>query len=199
MRGDSDQRPSYAWGDPVLVTLVAEHEGQFVEVAAGAHCGIARRADGTIAVWAAPHGECSSAAPLPIRPSPTVIPPSLPPAVSVAAGHCTVYILTDVGYVLGWGGSFLCNQQTMPWDDSTYTEIAGGYVSSIAKRMNGTIVAWGAEDELVCEGPGGDLCCPFKFSQAPIPATLSQITGLKLAKGHSNWAHFVIVPNGSCP
>ncbi|MBL9032855.1 MAG: hypothetical protein JNM80_14260 [Phycisphaerae bacterium] len=184
----------FGWGVPALVGANIP-EGEFVEIAAGAHFGIARRADGTIAVWAAPHFECSRTVPV-VRTSPDVVPSPLPPIVAIAAGHCTAYALTDYGYVIGWGGSFLCSQQSNPFDDSMYSEIAGGYGSAMARRVNGSIVAWGAQDEVPpCDPP--DFCCEWVRGQTPIPPALLQITALRIAKGHSNLAHFVIVPD--CP
>lgn len=141
-------------------------------------------------VWAPEeYHECESQS----QPPPTVLPGTLPEAAAVAAGHCSVYLLSTSGQIVAWGGSFLCTQTHLPWDDNNYTEVVGGYASAMVRRVDGTIAAFGAQDDPSCDPEGP--CCFFKHNQASMPNALSEVIGLVLVKGNSNIAHFVIVPN----
>ncbi|MFN0132135.1 MAG: RCC1 domain-containing protein [Phycisphaerales bacterium] len=192
IRGDAEMMNQVvAWGSADVVADVPS--GQFVEIAAGGHFAMARRADGTIAVWGgSTHPECRNLGATPLRLPPTVIPTGVAvdnQIVSIAAGHCSAYAIDSAGLVWAWGGAITCSQTLV--SGSMFTQVAGGYGHGVGKLPNGRVETWGPAHEPLCPP---DNCCPLTTYYVPVPSALDSIPVIRLYQSHSARFTLVIIP-----
>ena len=178
--------------------------GQYAQVAAGAAHALALQATGTLYAWGAnASGQLGSttnngtAAP---NPTPTAL--GTATYAQVAAGQVHSLALQADGTLLAWGsnesgqlgntvniGTAAANPVPAAVAGQ-YAQVAAGYARSLARRANGTIWAWGADDngQLGLGTTGADVSTP---TQEATQAT----TWTTLAAGPLSKASLVRTPS----
>lgn len=186
------------------------HSESFVEIAAGGYHTMARRADGTLAVWGDnPYGQ-------------SVVPPAQGVGlIAIAGGEFHSVALRADGRVIAWGSNNFGQSGVGLWTDCvavsagarhtvarrsngtllqagthaappalplgvTYVEVDAGGYHTVARRSDGTVVAWGANSYGQCNVPPLPLGVIYQEVAAGFAHTLARRSdGVVVAWGHN--------------
>lgn len=127
-----------AWGNCSSGQCDVSHLRDITAIAAGETQTYALKSDGTVLAFGAnPAGQID-------------VPANLNHVVAIAAGVGHVLALKNDGAVVCWGLN--SSQQCAPQTETGFTALAGGQEFSLARRPNGTLLAWGSDNNETVSG-----------------------------------------------